>query len=349
MRSLKLPIEPPYPVMDAELVHELPRGGEWQYEPKWDGFRCLAFRGGDRIELQAKSGKFLTRFFPDVVAMLRSVPASRFVIDSELVIPVDGALSFEELQLRLHPAESRVRKLAAAHPASMMAFDLLVDDAGRLLARKPLRERRKALERFHAAFAKDVRRLRLSPATTDPKRAFEWLRRAGAALDGIVAKRLDLGYRSGERTGMVKYKTIRSADCVVGGFRYLEGTKVVGSLLLGLYGEDGLLHHVGFTSSIKDKDRKALTAKLERLRRPPGFTGRSPGGPSRWSTERTGEWEPLKPVLVVEVAYDQYTGGRFRHGTKFLRWRPDKGPSQCKFDQVERKSLTLAVLELGGP
>jgi ATP-dependent DNA ligase len=229
--------------------------------------------------------------------------------------------------------------LAAAHPATMMAFDLLVDDRGRSLVEKPLRERRKALELFHATFAKEIGRLRLSPATTDLKLALKWLRSAGAALDGIVAKRLDLGYRSGERTGMVKVKTIRTADCVVGGFRYLEGTKAVGSLLLGLYGEDGLLHHVGFTSSIHDKDRQALTRKLEKLRQPPGFTGRAPGGPSRWSTERTGEWEPLKPVLVVEVAYDQVTGGRFRHGTRFLRWRPDKAPAQCRFDQLEKRSL----------
>jgi ATP-dependent DNA ligase len=338
MKAVALPIQPPYPVMDAELVGELPRGREWQYEPKWDGFRCLAFRNGETVELQSKSGKPLARYFPDVVAMLKSLSARRFVVDSELVIPVDGGTSFEELQLRLHPAASRVRKLADAHPAVMIAFDLLVDASGRSLAAKPLKDRRKALERFHADFAKDVKRLRLSPATTNIKQALEWLRRAGNSLDGIVAKRLDLGYRSGDRTGMVKYKVIRSADCVVGGFRYLEGTKLVGSLLLGLYGEDGLLHHVGFTSSIRDEDRKALTARLVKLRRPPGFTGRAPGGPSRWSTERTGEWEPLKPVLVVEVAYDQFTGGRFRHGTKFLRWRPDKAPSQCKFDQVERRS-----------
>jgi ATP-dependent DNA ligase len=347
MKTVRLPIKPPYAVMEAELVRELPRGGEWQYEPKWDGFRCLAFRAGEDVELQAKSGKPLARFFPDVVAMLKSVPASRFVIDSELVIPVDGELSFEELQLRLHPAESRVRKLAAAHPATMVAFDLLVDEAGRLLAAEPLSSRRKALERFHASFAKDVRGLRLSPATTNPKRALEWLRQAGAALDGIVAKRLDSDYRSGERTGMVKVKRIRSADCVVGGFRYLAGKNLVGSLLLGFYGEDGLLHHVGFTSSIHDEDRKALTTKLERLRQPPGFTGRAPGGPSRWSTERTGEWEPLKPALVVEVAYDHFTGGRFRHGTKFLRWRPDKDPSRCTFDQVERRSLRH-LLETSG-
>jgi len=339
MKALALPIKPPYPVMDAELVAELPRGEGWQYEPKWDGFRCLAFRSGGTIELQSKSGKPLARYFPDVVEMLESLAARRFVIDSELLIPVDGGTSFEELQLRLHPAASRVRMLAAAHPAVMVAFDLLVDEKGRSLAAEPLKERRKALERFHAKYAKKVGGLRLSPATTSLKQAREWLRRAGPTLDGIVAKRLDLGYRSGDRTGMVKYKVIRTADCVVGGFRYLEGTKAVGSLLLGLYGEDGLLHHVGFTSSIKDEDRKALTAKLERMRKPPGFTGRAPGGPSRWSTERTGEWEPLKPVLVAEVAYDQYTGGRFRHGTRFLRWRPDKAPAQCTFDQVEKRFL----------
>ena len=337
--TVGLPIKPPYPVMEAELVRELPRGREWQYEPKWDGFRCLAFRDGATVELQSKSGKPLARYFPDIVATLMALSAPRFVIDSELVIPVDGGTSFEELQLRLHPAASRVRKLAAAHPAVMIAFDLLVDESGRSLAEEPMKDRRKALERFHGRFAKRVERLRLSPATTDMKQALEWLRRAGPSLDGIVAKRLDLGYRSGDRTGMVKFKVIRSADCVVGGFRYLTGTKVVGSLLLGLYGEDGLLHHVGFTSSFGEEDRKALTARLERLRRAPGFTGRTPGGPSRWSTERTGEWEPLKPVLVVEVAYDQYTGGRFRHGTKFLRWRPDKAPVQCTFGQVEKKPL----------
>ncbi len=338
MTSFRLPIQPPYPVMDAELVREAPRGEGWQYEPKWDGFRCLAFRDGGNVELQAKSGKSLARFFPDVVAALKALSAPRFVIDSELLIPVAGGTSFEELQMRLHPAESRVRKLAAAHPAVMIAFDLLVDETGRSLVSEPLKSRRKALERFLAKFAKGAAGLRLSPATADRKKALEWLGSSGATLDGIVAKRLDAGYCSGDRTGMVKVKTIRSADCVVGGFRYLAGTKAVGSLLLGLYGDDGLLHHVGYTSSIKDSDRRALTKRLERLRRPPGFTGRAPGGPSRWSTEKTGDWEPLKPDLVVEVAYDQFTGGRFRHGTTLLRWRPDKAPAQCTFDQVERKS-----------
>ncbi len=326
--------------MDAELVRQLPVGPEWQYEPKWDGFRCLAFRDGDSIHLQAKSGKPLARYFPDVVAMLKTLPAARFVIDSELVIPVNEELSFEELQLRLHPAESRVRKLSEAHPATLVVFDLLADERGRLLTRTPLKERRKALEAFYRRFGEDAARLRLSPATTDLKQALDWFRRAGSALDGIVAKRLDFDYRSGDRTGMVKYKTIRSADCVVGGFRYLTGKKLVGSLLLGLYGEDGLLHHVGYTSSIKDVDRRDLTRKLQALGQPPGFTGRQPGGPSRWAPERTGEWEPLKPELVVEVAFDHFTGGRFRHGTKFMRWRPDKAPRQCTLDQLERKGVS---------
>ncbi len=339
MTALALPIQPPYPVMDAQLVEAVPEGPQWQYEPKWDGFRCLAFREGERVELQAKSGKPLTRYFPDIIEVLKSVSAPQFVIDSEIVIPVDEELSFEQLQLRLHPAESRVRKLSAQYPATIILFDLLVDAKGKSLVAMPLLERRKRLEDFHARFARGTERLRLSPATRDLKQARDWLRQVGSALDGIVAKRLDFNYRSGDRSGMVKYKKIRSADCVVGGFRYLQGKKLVGSLLLGLYEDDGLLHHVGYTSSIKDVDRKNLTRKLEALRQPPGFTGRSPGGPSRWSTERSGEWEPLKPKLVVEVMYDHFTGGRFRHGTKFIRWRPDKAPRQCRMDQLQRKSL----------
>ncbi len=339
MKGSCLPIHPPYPVMDAKLVSRIPEGAEWQYEPKWDGFRCLAFRDGGRIDLQAKSGKYLTRFFPDIVSLLESLAAPCFVIDSELVIPVGEDLSFEELQLRLHPAESRVRKLSAAHPASMVVFDLLVDEKGRSLTDMPLKERRRRLERFHSRFARGLERLPLSSATTDVKQARAWFKRTGSALDGVVAKRLDFTYRSGDRTGMVKYKNIRSADCIVGGFRYLAGQKLAGSLLLGLYNESGLLDHVGYTSSIRDTNRKSLTEDLERRRQPPGFTGRSPGGPSRWAPERSGEWEPLKPELVVEVQYDHFTGGRFRHGTKFMRWRPDKAPHQCTFDQVKKKSL----------
>jgi ATP-dependent DNA ligase len=330
-----IPVEPPFLVMDAQIVHAIPQGPHWVYEPKWDGFRCLAFRDGDEVQLQAKSGKPLTRYFPDVVALLGSLPATSFVIDSELVIFAGGRLSFDELQMRLHPAESRVRYLAAQHPATVVAFDLLVDDRGEALTALPFSSRRSKLEDFLSRFARGQTNLFLSPQTTDVKMAEEWLRTMEEAIDGVVAKRLDMDYRSGERTGMVKYKTIRSADCVVGGYRYLEGRHLLGSLLLGLYDDEGLLHHVGFTSGIRDSERAELTDRFERLRQPPGFTGRAPGGPSRWSSERSGEWEPVRPELVVEVEYDRYSGGRFRHGTRFVRWRPDKAPKQCTFDQME--------------
>jgi ATP-dependent DNA ligase len=239
-------------------------------------------------------------------------------------------LSFEALQLRLHPAESRIRRLAAETPAELMAFDLL-ELGDQSLAERPLAERRTALERFMAN--NRVPGLLLSPATRDRRTALAWLKRSGEALDGVIAKRLDLDYRPGERA-MVKVKQQRTADCVVGGFRYAEAKPEVGSLLLGLYDEDGLLHHVGFTSAIAAKDRPALTKKLEKLIEPPGFTGNAPGGPSRWNTDRTAQWQPLQPKLVVEVRYDQVTGRRFRHGTGFLRWRPDKSPRQCTFDQL---------------
>jgi ATP-dependent DNA ligase len=332
--------------MDALSVEKIPEGPQWQYEPKWDGFRCLAFRDGGKVELQAKSGKPLARYFPELVAALLSLRAKQFVFDSEIVIPVDGNFSFDELLLRIHPAESRIRKLAKEHPALLIVFDLLADASGQLLTGRPLRERRPLLEKFAASYFRGHATFRLSPATRDPARANRWARGAGATLDGVIAKRLDMVYRSGERTGMQKIKNIRSVDCVVGGFRYASGARVVGSLLLGLYDESGLLHHVGFTSGIKSSERKTLTRKLEALVEPPGFTGRAPGGPSRWSSERSGEWQPLQPTLVAEVAYDHFTGGRFRHGTRFLRWRPDKAPRQCKMDQVlpHRQSSAMRLL-----
>jgi ATP-dependent DNA ligase len=239
-------------------------------------------------------------------------------------------LSFEALQMRLHPAESRVRKLAKETPAELMLFDLLELD-GKSLIDRPLSERREKLEEF---FEKNgAPGLHLSPAARDRKTALAWLNRSGGALDGVIAKRTELEYRSGERA-MIKVKQQRTADCVVGGFRYAEKKKEVGSLLLGLYDDDGLLHHVGFTSAIPARDRPALTNKLEELVEPPGFTGSAPGGPSRWNTERTAQWQPLRPLLVVEVRYDQVTARRFRHGTGFVRWRPDKAPRQCTFDQL---------------
>lgn len=325
--------------MEALAATEVPVGPEWQYEPKWDGFRCIARRDGDEIELQSKSGQPLARYFPDVVEALGRLKVKRFTLDGELVIPVDGDLSFNELQLRLHPAASRVNMLAKKHPATYIVFDLLEDERGKSLVDLPLRERRRRLEAFAAKHFDEAERIRLSPATSELKDARRWLRTMGGGLDGIIAKNLDAYYEAGLRTGsMQKIKDLRTADCVVGGFRYASKGKVVGSLLLGLYGDDGLLHHVGFTSSIPVAERRELTKKLEALRKPPGFTGRSPGGPSRWSTERSGEFEPLAPELVVEVQYDHFTGGRFRHGTKLLRWRPDKAPRQCRMSQVEHES-----------
>jgi ATP-dependent DNA ligase len=337
-------LKPPIPPMEARSVDEIPTGNEWQYEPKWDGFRCLVFRDGDKIFLQSKNGQPLARYFPDIVANVAKLPQRQFVIDGELVIPIAGALSFDELQLRLHPAASRVQKLAAAHPAIYIVFDLLAEDSESNL-RRNLRERRQLLEKFARSNLRSAKKIRLSPATSDLTLANEWLKRTGGDLDGIVAKRLDAPYASGERTAAVKVKQIRTADCVIGGFRYATGARVIGSLLLGLYGDDGLLHHVGFISGFKASDRPELTKKFEALEKPPGFTGNAPGGPSRWSTERTGEWEPVSPKVVVEVGYDHFTGGRFRHGTRFLRWRPDKAPRQCTMDQVEhREGKALALL-----
>lgn len=330
--------------MEARSVEEIPTGEEWQYEPKWDGFRCLAFRDGDKIFLQSKNGQPLARYFPDVVAYMAKLPQQQFVLDGELVIPVGGALSFDELQLRLHPAASRVQKLAAAHPAVYILFDLLAEARESCLELN-LRVRRPLLEKFARSNLRSAKNIRLSPATTDYHLANNWFRKTGRDLDGIIAKRLDAAYASGERTAAVKVKRMRTADCVVGGFRYATGAPVIGSLLLGLYGEDGLLHHVGFISGFKASERRALTEKFERLRKPPGFTGNAPGGPNRWSTERTGEWQPVAPKIVVEVAYDHFTGGRFRHGTRFLRWRPDKDPRQCAMDQVEhREGKAMALL-----
>ncbi len=330
---MTLPLEPGFPPMEAEAVAAIPAGAAWQYEPKWDGFRCLAFRDGPTIELRSKSGQPLGRYFPDLVAALTEIVARRFVLDGEIVIPIDGRLSFEELQLRLHPAASRVRRLAAAHPARMMLFDLLVDEAGHDLTGRPLAARRAALEALMPRLASPA--LALSPATENPAEAQSWLDALCTGRDGVVAKRLDFPYRAGHRDGMVKVKRLRSADCVVGGFRYLAARRQVGSLLLGLYDDAGRLDHVGFTSTIAEPERGTLTTRLERLVAPPGFTGRAPGGPSRWSrTGRAADWQPLRPELVVEVRYDHVSGGRFRHGTTLLRWRPDKAPAQCRIEQI---------------
>lgn len=340
--------------MEARQVGELPHGVGWQYEPKWDGFRCLARKtagstGRDgkprdgTVELTARSGKSLTRYFPDVAERLAQLDTPEFVLDGELIIPLDGQLSFEALQLRLHPSPKRVRKLASETPALLMVFDILRTADGVDAARLPLRERRRLLERFFATLdPKGV--LRLSPVTDSRAQAQRWLARAGGgALDGVVAKELDAVYRAGERA-MLKIKCLRTADCVVGGFRYATGNPVVGSLLLGLYDESGRLDHVGFTSGFAQTDREALTRTLEKRRGGPGFTGDVPGGPSRWSTDRSAEWQPLEPKLVAEVQYDHVSGGRFRHGTRFLRWRPDKAPRQCTRDQLQLEAAPSRLL-----
>lgn len=330
---MSLPITIPFAPAEALLVDEIPQGPGWQYEPKWDGFRCLVFRDGPGVQLQSKAGQPLARYFPELQDIFARFTPDSFVLDGEIAVPVRGHFSFDDLLQRIHPAASRVKRLASEMPAIFIAFDLLVDPARKSLVHVPLSERRKALETFvHKNFRHPS--MRLSPCTTSIETASRWLEGVGGDLDGIVAKRLDLPYMSGERTGMQKIKKIRTADCVVGGFRYAEKRKVVGSLLLGLFDSDGLLHHVGFCSAIKESEKAALTSKLEKLAGPPGFTGRAPGGPSRWSTKRSTEWTPLQHQLVVEVSYDHFTGGRFRHGTSLMRWRPDKSPKQCTMDQV---------------
>jgi len=339
--SLALPKN--YPPMEAMPASELPSGGNWHYEPKWDGFRCLAFRDAALIVLQSKSGKPLTRYFPELVSALSNLKAKTFVLDGEIVIPRGGGLSFDDLLMRIHPAASRISKLSRETPGVFITFDLLVDERGKSLVNDPLRQRRQALEAFAEKYLTRDGSIRLSPVTRDVSTAQKWFH-MGVGLDGIVAKRDDLPYQSGKRTGMQKIKNRRTADCVVGGFRYLQKNKLVGSLLLGLYNEKGLLDHVGFTASIRDEDRPVLTKKLEKLVKAPGFTGKAPGGPSRWSTKHSMEWEPLAPKLVVEVEFDHFTGGRFRHGTKFLRWRPEKSPKDCTMKQVLRESQTAVTL-----
>jgi ATP-dependent DNA ligase len=260
------------------------------------------------------------------------------VLDGEIVVPAGKKLSFDHLLMRIHPAASRVQKLAAATPAQLIVFDLLADTRGKSLLERPLAERRARLETFAAKYFPRGGRLRLSPSTTRLRVAQKWFATVGADLDGVIAKRRDAPYRPGERTAMQKIKQSRSADCVVGGFRFATKGGVVGSLLLGLYDERNLLNHVGFCAGFKASERAGLTRKLKKLMGPPGFTGRAPGGPSRWSTKRSQEWQPLKTRLVVEVAYDHVSGDRFRHGTKFIRWRPEKSPQQCRMDQLKQRS-----------
>lgn len=346
-KKTKVALPYTYAPMEARLTEVLPEGDQWQYEPKWDGFRCIVFRNGDRIELRSKAGRPLTRYFPELVEVFGALSAQQFVLDGEIVVPDGATLSFDALLQRIHPAASRITKLAAETPAMYIAFDCLADDQGRSLTQETLPSRRAALEQFFRTYINRSAQLkaflRLSPATEDVRKAKEWLT-GRSGLDGVIAKRTDLPYQSGNRDGMQKVKRMRTAECVVGGFRYASKKKIIGSLLLGLYDGGGLLHHVGFTSSFTATQREELLSRVEPLIKPPGFTGQAPGGPSRWSTNRSSDWHPLNPKLVVEVQYDHFSDGRFRHGTKFLRWRPDKPPKKCTIEQVESESRSAVQL-----
>ena len=339
---MKIPALSP---MEAKLVAELPEEAGWQFEPKWDGFRALVFREGDDVEILSKSGKSLARYFPEIVSAVAAVDRSDFILDGELILPVGDVLSFDALQARLHPAASRIAKLSRETPAQLMLFDCL-RLAGSDLIGAPLSARRAALEDFHEEHGTSS--LLLSARTDSIEDAGLWLAKSGGALDGVVAKRLDEPYRPGERA-MLKVKQHRSADCVVGGFRRAKDGAGVASLLLGLYDDAGRLNHVGFTSGIAAPDRAALAAKFEPLIEAPGFTGKAPGSPSRWNDGKENEWEPLRPELIVEVLYDQVTGNRFRHGTKLLRWRPDKAPSQCRMDQLVHELRPAELANLSRP
>jgi ATP-dependent DNA ligase len=347
---MHLPFDPPLEPMLAKPANSLPDGDGWLYEPKWDGFRAIVFRDGDEVLIQSRDLKPLDRYFPELAAPLRASLPERCVVDGEVVIATDGELAFESLLLRIHPAASRVKKLAAETPASFVAWDLIaLGDED--LRDMPQVERR---ERLEAAFAAVQPPIHLTPATRDRALAADWFDRfEGAGLDGVIAKRLDGVYQPGKRA-MFKIKHQRTADCVVAGFRWHKngpGTHV-GSLLLGLFDEAGTLHHVGVTSSFTWDKREALTGLLAPLREnaldghPWGEWAewaqaaedagqRMPGATSRWNRGKDLSWEPLRAERVAEVAYDHLQGDRFRHGTTFVRWRDDKQPADCRYDQLE--------------
>jgi ATP-dependent DNA ligase len=365
MVDLHLPFEPPIEPMLAKAVDGLPTDDGWLFEPKWDGFRALVFRDGDTIYTQSRDLKPLDRYFPELAAPLRASLPERCVLDGEIVIARDGSLDFEALLLRIHPAESRVRMLAAESPASFVAWDLLAIDDEDLRA-TPQSERRARLE---VALAGAEPPVHLTPATRDRATAGDWFERfEGAGLDGVVAKRLDAPYQPGKRA-MLKIKHQRTADCVVAGFRWHKngpGTHV-GSLLLGLYDESGALNHVGVTSSFGWDRRAALVEELAPLREDAmeghpwrewaewaGYGDadasgqRLPGATSRWNRGKDLSWEPLRAERVAEVAYDHLQGDRFRHGTTFKRWRPDKSPADCRYDQLEETAPFEIARIFGG-
>jgi ATP-dependent DNA ligase len=332
--------------MEARSVGDIPTGDRWQYEPKWDGFRCLIERDGKTVTLTSKSGQDLTRYFPEVARAASAFPERCFLLDGELVVPIKKRFSFDALLQRIHPAASRVERLSRETPSLFIAFDLLTRGKSDLM-NLPLTARRRELENF-AALCFPHTLFRLSPASRKLQDAKRWLKSAGWGTDGIIAKRRDIEYQAGNRDGMRKIKRQRTADCVIGGFRYgrraVAGRKLVGSLLLGLYDNQGQLLHVGFTSALKSEERPALTTRLEAIAADHSFTGNIPGGPSRWSTKRSLEWTPVKPKLVIEVSYDHLTGERFRHGTTILRWRPDKKPRQCTMVQLQQNAASLEAL-----
>ena len=329
-----MPTRIPFP-MEAVLVGELPEGKEWRYEPKWDGFRCLAHKRGPTVTLRSKSGRPLERYFPDIVRLLEKLAVRTFLLDGELLVEGEKGYSFSDLQMRLHPAASRVHMLAQKQPATFVIFDILKTEDDQTLMSAPLSQRRRLLEQFYETYCSKEKAIRLSPQTDSLSEAMDWLSSSGWYIDGIVAKKNTDVYVPGERV-MQKYKPMRTADCVVGGFRYGKDSDEVGSLLLGLYDDAGRLNHVGFTSTIAKADKPSLTKKLERLIQEPGFTGNAPGAPSRWSTDRSTQWKPLSPKLVVEVSFDHVTDSRFRHGTKLIRFRPDKSPRQCTMEQLQQ-------------
>ena len=341
---MTVPVRPPVSPMLAKLARELPNGAGWSYEPKWDGFRCIAFCDGDDIELGSRNEKPLTRYFPDVAESLRAASLGRVVLDGEIVIATEAGLDFDLLSLRIHPAASRVAMLAEATPAAFVAFDLLAEGDDDLRG-QPFAQRRARLERVIGAGTSSVH---VTPATTDRALAAAWFERfEGAGLDGVIAKSLDGAYHEGQRT-MLKVKHQRSADCVVAGYREHKDGSGVGSLLLGLYDDAGVLHHVGVASSFAAPLRHELAGTVapyeaDALVGHP-WSGwaegaedgqRMPGGQSRWTGGKDLSWVPLRIELVAEVNYEHLQGDRFRHTARFVRWRPDREPSSCTYAQLE--------------
>ncbi|MBJ7609521.1 MAG: ATP-dependent DNA ligase [Candidatus Dormibacteraeota bacterium] len=327
---MTLPIAPPLEPMLARSAEQIPEGPGWRYEPKWDGFRTIVFRDGEDVVLGSRKGQPLQRFFPEILEPLRAALPAQAVADGEIIIATPRGLDFDALQMRLHPAASRIARLAGETPATVILFDLLAEGSEDLRAQTLASRRVRLIE---AAEANP--RVALTPQTTDLDEATHWFTRyEGAGLDGVIAKPEHSTYRSGER-GWTKVKHLRSVDCVVGGYRMEVTGRGVGSLLLGLYDEDGVLHHVGHTSSFSAAERRELVAALAPLQGGESFgQGRTPGAPSRWSRDKDADWTALRPTLVCEVSFDHLQGRRFRHAARFLRWRQDRDPASCTYDQL---------------